>query len=83
MKKIQIIQNQALRVILRIPAYVSIDDLHDCAGLPLMKHHLIDWAKKRISAMEKTSPLIKEVIEEHKSVVHIKENASTLDIIGK
>ena len=82
MRKIQIIQNQAIRVMLQTPAYVSIDDLHDCAGLLTVKHHLIGCAKKRISSMEKSSPLIKDVIEEHKSVSHIRENPSTLDIIG-
>ena len=83
MKKLQIIQNQAIRTILEMPAYVSIADLHDCVGLPLVKRHLIDCARKRVLSMEQSSPLIKKVIEEHKRVVHIKENASTLDIIGK
>ena len=82
MRKIQIIQNQAIRVMLQTPAYVSIDDLHDCAGLLTVKPYLIGCAKKRISAMEKSSPLIKDVIEEHKRVSHIRENPSTLDIIG-
>ena len=83
MKKLQIIQNQAIRSILQTPAYVSIADLHDCVGLLPVKRHLIDCAKKRVLSMEQSSPLIKEVIEEHKRVMHIKENASTLDIIGK
>ena len=83
MKKIQLVQNQSIRVILRTPAYVSIDDLHDCTGLPLVKRHLIEFAKKRVLSMEKNSPLIKEVIEEHKSLAHIKENVSTLDVIEK
>ena len=83
MRKIQILQNQAIRVMLQTPAYVSIDDLHDCAGLLTVKHHLIGCAKKRISTMEKSSPLIKDVIEEYKSVSHIRENPSTLDVIGE
>ena len=78
----KLVQNQAILVILRTPAYVSIDDLHDCAGLLTVKPYLIGCAKKRISAMEKSSPLIKDVIEEHKRVSHIRENPSTLDIIG-
>ena len=30
---------------------------------------------------KKTSPLFGDYIEEHKSVMHIQENASTLDIV--
>ena len=68
---------------LKTPAYVAINDLHDCTGLLTVKQHLIGMAKKRITTMEKSSPLIGEVIEEHKRVAHITENASTLDVIGK
>ena len=31
---------------LKTPAYVSFEDLHDCAGLPLTKSHLIDCATR-------------------------------------
>ena len=80
--KLQLIQNMAMRVILQTPAYVSINDLHDCAGLTPIKTYLIESAKRRISSMEKSSPLIRDVIEEYGSVAHIKENMSTLDTIG-
>ena len=81
LRKLQLVQNQAVRIILNTPAYVSINDLHDCAGLPLIKSHLIECAKIRLSKMEKISPLIKTVILDHKRLAHITENESTLDII--
>ena len=81
LRKLQLVQSQAIRIILKTPAYVSIQDLHDLAGLPLIKSHLIECAKTRLSKMEKISPLIKSVILDHKRLAHIKENVSTLDII--
>ena len=81
--KIQLIQNQAMRIILKTPAYVSIKDLHDSAGLPLIKEHLIECAKKGLSRMEKSSPLIQSVISDHRNVAHVKENESALDVINK
>ena len=81
-EKLQLIQNQALRVILKTPSYVAINDLHDCSGLPRIKSHLKDFAKKRFDTMKSVSPLIKDVIEEYKTVQHISENASLFDIIS-
>ena len=81
MKKLQLIQNQALRVILRTPAYVSIDDLHDCSGIPRIKDHIKEFARKRFLSMEYRSPLIGQVIDEYSKVKHITENASALDMI--
>ena len=51
--KLQLIQNQALRVILRMPTYISIKDLHDCTGFSPMKVHLISHAKRRLKALLK------------------------------
>ena len=80
--KMQLAQNQAIRIMLRTPAYVSVKDLHDCSGVPYMKAHLIEHAKKRIKAMERLSPIISATIASYQTVKHIKENASTLDAIG-
>ena len=82
LQKLQLIQNQALRVILRTPAYVSIHDLHDCSGIPQIKDHLVNFAKKRFRSMEQRSPLIGAVLQEYEQVKHISTNASTLDVIN-
>ena len=82
LQKIQLLQNQALRLILSSSAYVSIHDLHDCSGLQPIKKHLIDFAQKRLTIMKQTSPIIAPTIQEHKTVMHIKENTSILDIVS-
>ena len=82
LQKLQLIQNQALRVIMRTPAYVAIDDLHDCSGLPRIKEHLIKFAQRRFASMERSSPLIEKTIEEYKQVRHITTNASALDVMN-
>ena len=68
-------------MVLKTPAYVSIKDLHDCTGIPLISDHLVSFAKRRLEAMKKTSPLIGATIEDYNSVRHITENASTFDVI--
>ena len=82
-QKLQLIQNQALRVILNTPSYVTIKDLHDCSGLPMIKSHLTDYARNRISSMKRNSPIIGSVIQEYDVVKHIRENASALDVIAR
>ena len=66
---------------LQTPAYVSVKDLHDCSGLPLVKDHLIEHAKKRIKDMVRLSPILERTIAKYQQIKHIKENASSLDVI--
>ena len=82
LQKLQLVQNQALRLALNTPSYVSINDLHDCSGLKMLKSYLTEFAKKRLMTMKRTSPLIQTVIDAHQTVQHIKENSSILDIIS-
>ena len=81
LNKLQLIQNQALRVVLGTPAYVSIKDLHDCSGIKEMKAHLISHAKRRLEALLKTSPLLHKTVSDYSQVKHIVENASVLDVL--
>ena len=46
--KLQLLQNQALRFVMKCPRYVSIKDLHNCTGSYLVKSHLIMDAKCRL-----------------------------------
>ena len=80
-EKLQMIQNQALRVVLKCPAYISIKDLHDYSGLPLIKDHLIKFAKGRLNAIRKASPLVEKTIQNYEEVKHIRQNASVLDVL--
>ena len=80
-RKMQLVQNQAVRIMLQTPGYVSVKDLHDCSGLPLIKDHLIQHARKRIKDMERLSPILGKSIAKYQQIRHNKENASCLDII--
>ena len=80
--KLQLIQNQAMRIMMKSPAYTSVTDLHDCTGLPRIKQHLIDFVKMRVESMKRSSPIIWESINAFKNVQHISENSSVLDVIG-
>ena len=82
LEKLQLVQNQALRAVLRMPAYIAISDLHNSSGIPYIKDHLTAFAKRRFSAMKSKSPLIEKLVEEYKAVQHIHENKSVLDILG-
>ena len=75
------IQNQAMRIILKTPAYVAIDDLHDYCGLPKVKDYLIECARKKLAVMKRMSPLISDITDEYSQVSHIQENVSILDIL--
>ena len=80
--KLQGLQNAALRNILKVPSYISIESLHDASGLPMLHQHTIDFAKKRLEAMKTTSPLISDVINEFETVAHIAVHKSPLDFIN-
>ena len=82
LNKIQLLQNQALRIVMKSPRYISTKDLHDCTGSSLIKSYLISEAKHRLQIMRKNSPIVSKVIAEHQSLKHIQENASPLDILA-
>ena len=51
MDKLQLIQNQALRVVMKSPRYMAIKDLHDCTGSDLIRKHLISHAQRRLDTI--------------------------------
>ena len=69
--KIQLIQNDALRIVMQSPRYTLITDLHDCTGSQPIKTHLISDAKHRLQIMQNNSPLIHKVILEYQAHQHI------------
>ena len=80
-EKLQLLQNQALRAILKTPNYVSVKDLHDLSAIPRIKDHLISFAQKQLKNMKSHSPIIKTAVDGYERVKHIKENASVLDVL--
>ena len=82
MEKLQLIQNQALRVVTKSPQYMSIRDLHDCTGTLHIRDHLIQHARKRLHTMKRNTSILHEVIQDYGKVNHIQMNPSTLDIVA-
>ena len=81
LEKLQLLQNQALRVVTKSLQYMSIKDLHDCTGTLKIRNHLISHARIRLHTMKRNSPIIHEVMQDYKNVKHIQMNQSTLDVL--
>ena len=79
MEKLQVMQNQALRSVLNLPAYVSIADLHDASGIKPVLNHLISFGSARLRALQRSSTLVTETIKRYNQVRHIETNSSPLD----
>ena len=56
MEKFQLLQNDAKRVILTLPAYVTINDLHDAGGLDRVKSHLTKNGLQRQMSVRNSCP---------------------------
>ena len=82
-EKLQLLQNQALRAILKTPSYVATKDLHDLSGIPQIKEHLIGFARNQLEKLQARSPIVNATIQEYETVKHVKENASVLDVLKK
>ena len=68
--KLQRIQNAAIRCILKLPAYINTDILHDASGLPSLHEHIIQFGKKRLQTMLRRSPIVQEVVDQFQLVAH-------------
>ena len=82
MDKLQVLQNQALRSVLGLPAYISKFDLHDGSGVKPVLSHLVSFGLARLKALQKTSPLVNDSIKQFDQVRHITTNKSPLDAFG-
>ena len=56
--------------ILKLPAYISTNILHDASGLPTLHEHTIQFGKKRLQSMLRKSPIVQEVTEQFQLVAH-------------
>ena len=56
--KLQRLQNKFIRLVLRLPKYISARLLHDSSDLPYVKHRLLSWTLERISK----NPIVNESI---------------------
>ena len=79
--KLQQLQNSAIRCSLGIPRYTNTEILHDASGLAKLHQHNIAFAKKRLSSMKTSSPLIQDTLDQFQQVAHISAHKSPLDFI--
>ena len=79
--KLQRIQNAAIRSILKLPAYIHTDILHDASGLPLLHQHTIEFGKKRLQTMLRKSPILQEVIDQFNLVSGVTTWKSPLEYL--
>lgn len=82
LKKLQIIQNEALRIILKVPSYIPIETMNDAADQVNVKTHLCDIAKQRIQNLIRQSTLVQKTIATFRNIPHTNFNKSPLDIIS-
>ena len=79
--KLQRIQNQALRVILKVPAYIPIETMNDGGNQNNVRDHLITTAKNRIQQLCANSRLVRETIENFRKIKNNNFNTSPLDVV--
>ena len=78
---LQRIQNAAIRSILKLPAYIHTDILHDASGLPQLHQHTIQFGKKRLQTMLRKSPILQEVVNQFNQVSEVTTWKSPLEYL--
>ena len=63
--KIQLLQNQSIRLALRLPKYISVKLLHDSSGFPYVKDRLLSRATRTLERISE-NPLVEESISSNK-----------------
>ena len=81
LEKLQMIQNEALRIILKVPSYMPIARMNDSANQKHVREHLKLVAKEKIRRLYDTSPFIKATVHTFRSIRSSQYNTSPLDII--
>ena len=81
LQRLQIIQNEALRIILKLPAYIPIATMNDAANQKNVKEHLCTVAKNRIKKLCENFILVKETVDNYKKFKSNHFNSSPLDEI--
>ena len=72
LQKLQKIQNEALRIILKVPAYMPIATMNDASNQKNVREHLCTVAKQRIQ---------QETVDNFRKIKNNTFNSSPLDVI--
>ena len=80
--KLQLIQNEAMRIILRVPSYIPIAKMNDAANQSDVKVHLRKIADHRIKILHDSSSLVRKTIDNFRSLPRNNYNSSPLDVLN-
>ena len=81
MNRLQVIQNAALRLCLRLPSYIRIDLLHEYSGIETVKKRMKNLNTKLLQTMARNNQDVKNIMSNYLS--HLKDyHKSPLDIIS-
>ena len=81
LKKLQLIQNEALRIILKVPSYIPIATMNDSGNQVNVKEHLSLIAGERIKRLRLSSYLVRRTVEAYRKLKISNFNASPLDVV--
>ena len=84
LRPLQLIQNMALRIVLDLPSYISIDRLHEYASISRVKERLSELGSRHLAKMRVKNVLIRDIVEikERDNLKHILESRGhRLDIL--
>ena len=76
LRPLQLIQNMALRIVLDLPSYISIDRLHEYASISRVKERLSELGSRHLAKMRVKNVLIGDIVEikERDNLKHILES---------
>ena len=80
LSKLQKVQNEAIRICLRLPRYIRIDLLHEYAGMSLIKERLEKINRDLLKTMVVQNDDIRDLLQHHKESQTILPK-SPLDIL--
>ena len=75
------IQNEAMRIVLKVPAYMPIVRLNDCANQINVKAFLKSVALGKVKRLYEKSPLVKDTVNHFRQLKASDYNTSPLDVI--
>ena len=81
LRKLQLIQNEALRIILKVPSYIPIATMNDGANQKDVRDHLREIAGHRIQRLIENSRLVQNTVATYGDIRHNNYNISPLDVV--
>ena len=79
-KRLQILQNEFIRICLKIPRYIRVDLIHEAAGLELVGDRLKQLSAHLFTKMNQL-PSIQEIVNLHNNTLPLNRYLSPLDLI--